>query len=128
MRSSPQAMMAVMNIRYLAPVCAALLALALHVHAESKEPAVALKSEAKVTEEAATKTALAAVPTGKVKEAELEREHGKLVWSFDLALPKTKDITEVQVDARTGELVSTEVETAADQAKEKAEDKSEDKD
>jgi len=116
-----------MNIRHLAPICLAVVALAVRVHAESKEDEAALKSEAKITEEAATKTALELIPKGKIKEAELEKEHGKLVWSFDIALPKTKDITEVQVDAKTGKIISTEVETAADQAKEKAEDQKEDK-
>jgi uncharacterized membrane protein YkoI len=117
-----------MNIRHLAPLCITIISLAMRVHAESKEDEAALKSEATITQEAATQTALESVPKGKIKEAELEKEHGKLVWSFDIALPTTKDITEVQVDAKTGKIVATEVETAADQAKEKSADQREDKD
>lgn len=49
---------------------------------------------------------------------ELEKEHGKLIWSFDSATPKNQNITEVQVDAKTGKIVSTHVETPAMQAKE----------
>ena len=78
-----------------------------------------LQKQAKVTREDATKTALARVPNGKVKEAELEREKGKLIWSFDIATPGTKDVTEVQVDAMTGDIVSVEKETAKAEAKEK---------
>lgn len=37
-----------------------------------------------------------------MKEAELEEELGKLVWSFDIARPGTRNITEVLVDAITG--------------------------
>jgi hypothetical protein len=45
-------------------------------------------SEAKVTRQQAEKVALAHVPGGAIKEAELEKENGRLVWSFDVALPK----------------------------------------
>jgi uncharacterized membrane protein YkoI len=82
-----------------------------------------LKKEAKITKEQATATALAKVPGGKVKEAELERENGKLVWSFDIVTPGAKDITEVQVDAKTGEVVSQHKESAAAEAAEKKAEK-----
>jgi hypothetical protein len=78
----------------------------------------ALGAQAKVTEPKARKTALAKVPGGSIKSAELEKERGKLIWSFDVAMPKSRDITEVQVDARTGKIVSTQIETPTDQAKE----------
>ncbi len=78
--------------------------------------------KAKISKAEAKKTALAKVPGGKIKEAELENEKGKLIWSFDIATPHSKDITEVQVDAMTGEVVSVEKETPADQAKERKED------
>ena len=81
-----------------------------------------LEANAKITKAEAKKTALAKVPKGKVKEGELEEENGKLVWSFDIASPGTKDITEVHVDAVTGEVVSIEKETPADQKKEEKED------
>jgi hypothetical protein len=44
------------------------------------------------------------------------------VWSFDIAAPGTRDITEVQVDAVTGAIVSVETETPAQQAAEKKQD------
>src|SRR5689334_3203880 len=77
------------------------------------------KLKAKITKAEAKKIALAKVPKGKVKDAELEKEKGRLIWSFDIATPGTKDITEVQVDAVTGEVVSVEKETPADEKKEK---------
>ena len=82
-----------------------------------------LKAQAKISEEQATKIALQKVPKGKVQDKGLEEENGKLVWSFDLTMPGTKDITEVQVDAKTGEVVEVKTETPKDEAKEKAEDK-----
>ena len=78
----------------------------------------ALKAEAKVTEQDARTTALAKVPQGTIKSSALEKEHGRLVWSFDIAQPTTQDITEVQVDAKTGTVVSVEKETPAKEAKE----------
>jgi uncharacterized membrane protein YkoI len=48
----------------------------------------------------------------------LEREHRKLIWSFDIATPNTRNITEVQVDAKTGKIVATQIETPTKQVKE----------
>jgi uncharacterized membrane protein YkoI len=93
----------------------------------AKETQSQLQAEAKVTQAAAEKTALAKVPNGKIKSSELEREHGKLVWSFDISTPGSKNITEVQVDAKTGKIVAVEIETPKDQAKESAADKKEKK-
>ena len=87
-----------------------------------------LAAEAKVSKADAEKIALAQAPNGTIKESELEREKGKLLWSFDVATPDSKDITEVNVDAITGKLVSVEKETPEEQAKEKAEDAKKDKD
>jgi len=46
------------------------------------------------------------VPNGTIKESELEREHGHLQWSFDMAVPDQKDITEVNIDAITGDVLN----------------------
>ena len=77
-----------------------------------------LMSQAKVTEAEATAIALAKVPHGIVKSAELEVEHGRLVWSFDIARPSTTGVTEIQVDAKTGKIASVKKETPAQEAKE----------
>ena len=92
-----------------------------------------LQAQAKISESDARQTALAKVPNGTIKEAELEKEHGKLQWSFDVTTPGTKNITEVNVNAITGEIISVDIETPEDQAREKNEDehkghKGEDKD
>ncbi len=81
-----------------------------------------LESQAKVSKAEATRIALGKVPNGTVKEGELEKEKGKLIWSFDIATPGSANITEVAVDAITGAVVAVDVETPADQAKEKQED------
>ena len=78
----------------------------------------ALKKDAKVSIEAARATALKKVP-GEILEEELEKEHGKLVYSFDIRATGQKDITEVQVSAMDGSIVSVEKEDAASEAKEK---------
>ena len=85
---------------------------------EQKEQAE-LQAQAKVSKEQAQQTALAKAPGGTIKEGELEKEKGKLIWSFDIATPGTKDITEVHVDAVTGEVLGMEKETPKDEAKEK---------
>jgi len=81
-----------------------------------------LNAQAKISEVEARATALKKVPDGVIEGSELENEHGKLIWSFDIKRVDSKDITEVQVDAKTGAIVSTQVESPADQAREKAAD------
>jgi hypothetical protein len=46
-----------------------------------------------------------------------------LIWSFDITTPDTKDFTEVNVDAITGDVVSGEKESAESEAKEAAGEK-----
>jgi uncharacterized membrane protein YkoI len=82
-----------------------------------------LMKQAKITKAAAEKIALAKVSQGIVKSAEIEKEKGHLVWSFDIARPGTHDITEILVDAKTGKIISTQTESPRDQAKEAAADK-----
>jgi uncharacterized membrane protein YkoI len=85
-------------------------------------------AEAKVSQSDAQATAVAQVPSGTVKDSELEKEHGHLQWSFDMATPGTTDITEVNVDAMTGKVLSIDKEKAEDEAKEAAEEAKEKKD
>lgn len=85
-----------------------------------------LQAEAKISRADAEKTALAKVPGGTIKEGELEKEKGKLIWSFDITTRGSSDIKEVQVDAITGQVLSVETETAAAEAKEKKGKKEED--
>jgi uncharacterized membrane protein YkoI len=95
--------------------------------ATEKQEQAELQAQAKISKEQAQQTALGKVPGGTVKDGELEKEKGKLIWSFDIAVADTKDIKEVAVDAVTGTVVSVETETPEDQAKEAAEDSDKDK-
>jgi hypothetical protein len=81
-----------------------------------------LMAQAKVSKETAQASALAKVPGGTVKDGELEKEKGKLIWSFDITIPGSTDIKEVAVDAMTGDVIAVDTESPADQAKEAAED------
>ena len=104
-----------MKIQYV--LCAALAA-GLLVACESDEhdsgKQARLRTEAKISEADARSTALTRAPNGTIKEAELEKEHGKLIWSFDIAVPDSKEITEVNVDAINGSIVSVEQEKEKD--------------
>ena len=105
----------------------ALIATAIHIsvaQAESSTTTVsqsALRVEAKITEPTARKIALSQVPKGTVKSIELEREKGLLIWSVDLAVRDTKNITEVGIDATTGTVVAVDIETPKEQENEKDE-------
>jgi uncharacterized membrane protein YkoI len=70
----------------------------------------------KITMAEATRRALAVEP-GTIKSRELEREKGRLIYSFDIAT--NKGLHEVNVDAITGKIVEDTVESPAAKAKEK---------
>jgi uncharacterized membrane protein YkoI len=76
-----------------------------------------LAKQARITMEQARETALKRAP-GNIESSELEREHGRLVYSFDIRNAKGT-ITEVQVNARNGRIVSVEEENARAEAREK---------
>jgi uncharacterized membrane protein YkoI len=114
-----------MNHRIAATVAATALALGLSLQASGQTAApkkstipAELKSQAKISIEDARAAALKKVP-GVIKEEELEKENGKLVYSFDIRTKDQKDVTEVQVSAIDGSVVSVEKEDAASEAKEK---------
>ena len=78
-----------------------------------------LRAEAKIKEADARKTALAQVPNGKVTAHELEREEGKLIYSYDIKVAGKPGVEEVHVDAMTGQMVKHEHEDPKTEAKEK---------
>ena len=69
-----------------------------------------------ISMDVARKIATDSMP-GMVQGEELEREHGKWIYSFDLKSASNSKIHEVQVDAISGKLVSTNAE-ADDEASE----------
>jgi uncharacterized membrane protein YkoI len=73
---------------------------------------------ARITRAQAERAALAKVPGGKVKSAKLARENGQLIWSIDIVTPLTKKIAAVQVDARSGKVLSKLTQTPGDRAEE----------
>jgi hypothetical protein len=89
----------------------------------SAEDTVAEK-DARITEAEARAIALRHAP-GTVKESELEKEKGTLVWSFDI--DDGKGITEVLVSALDGHIVGTEQETYEQEKAEKAKEAAEKK-
>jgi len=91
---------------------------------QSKTSQAALSKEAKISMEQAQRTALAK-EAGKIQSKEIEREKGKLIYSFDIKM--ADGIHEVNIDAMTGEVLEDTVESAAAEAKEKAADKKQEK-
>lgn len=62
------------------------------------------------------------VANGAIAEEEIEAEHGKLVYSFDIKVAGRSGIEEIQIDARSGAMVSHEHETPRQAAQERAAD------
>ena len=89
-------------------------------HVKKKETQEQLQKEAKISEATARETALARVPNGSVKSSELEREKGKLIYSYDITVPGKSGVEEVNVDAMTGNVIATEHESAKMEKKEAA--------
>jgi len=80
-----------------------------------------LARQAKLTKEQAQEIALKRAP-GTVESGELEREHGKLVYSFDIRNSKGT-IDEVQVSAINGKIVRVEHENKKQEEAEKRKEK-----
>jgi len=97
----------------LIPVFTMLLVLALSTAAESKP-------QPKITMEQAKATALQK-ESGTIKSAELEKEHGRWIYSFDIAT--TYGVREVNIDANTRKVVEDSKETIAQEAREAAQQK-----
>jgi Peptidase propeptide and YPEB domain len=73
-----------------------------------------LLAQATVRPEVAFQTARAQVPGGELREAEIETKRNRLVYSFEFAVQGQRGQREVNVDARTGEVVSTKHEANDD--------------
>jgi hypothetical protein len=69
------------------------------------------EAQAKIGAEQARAAALQAVP-GTVKDSELESEHGRLIYSFEIKRPGQHGITEVNVSAMDGSIVDVHREHA----------------
>lgn len=98
-------------------IAAAVLALS-PVYAAKTETQADLQKEAKISMKKARSIALKKVRHGKISSEELEREKGKLIYSFDVKNDKGT-ITEVNVDAMNGKVVDVHEESAAKEAAEK---------
>jgi hypothetical protein len=79
-----------------------------------------LVKQAKIAEDVAAATAQKRVPNGKIQSVELEREDGKLIFSYDIKTEGKAGIDEVHVSAISGKLLSFEHETPAQERKEAA--------
>lgn len=88
-----------------------------------KESTPGLAAQATISADSAQKLALAEVPRGWVREAELEMEQNTLVYSYDIKARGKAGIEEVLIDAKTGAVVSKKHESAKAEAKEEAADK-----
>jgi uncharacterized membrane protein YkoI len=86
---------------------------------EAATSRAALRKQVKLAERDARRTALSQVPGGKVQSHELERENGKLIYSYDIKVAGKSGVEEVNIDAVTGAVVAHEHEDAKAEAKEK---------
>src|SRR5262245_6108208 len=110
------------------PIKASIIALALAAswapfNLPAQQNEAELLKEARVTKYQAKRIVLARVKHGTIKSAELEKENGVLIWSFDVAQPGKKNVTEVWVDATTGKIIAVDVETPIGEKKETLENK-----
>ncbi len=83
----------------------------------ASETQAQLRKEAKISWHHARVIALKEVPHGTIRSGELEREHGIVIYSFDIH--SSKGTTEVNVDAKNGKVVAVQHESAAAEAAEK---------
>lgn len=80
-------------------------------HHKKAETQAELQKEAKMTMADARGKALKTVPGASIQAGEIEREGGKLIYSFDMKVPGKSGIDEINIDAMTSDLVSHQHET-----------------
>jgi hypothetical protein len=74
----------------------------------------------KITKAKAERIALAKMPGGRIRSAELENAHGRHFWSVYIAKPGSKNAKEIRVDATSGQILAVQTERPEDQAEEPA--------
>lgn len=96
------------------------------IHPPKGLPDNQLTSLAKVSQAEAEKVAVARLhekAVVSVASAELEAEHGCLIWSFDLRVAGKSGVKEVQVDAGDGKVLSVKHESGRQEATEASKEK-----
>ncbi len=71
------------------------------------EEETGLFAQAAIPADSAVAIAKARVP-GRIAKAELEKEDGALIYSFDIKVAGKDGVTEVHVDAKTGAILKVE--------------------
>jgi uncharacterized membrane protein YkoI len=102
--------------RTIAVFIVATMAYAVTAHAQStykRDIPAALAKQAKVDEATAASTAQKRIPKGTIKGVELEREHGRLMYSYDMTVAGQDGVEEVNVDAINGRVIGVQHESAA---------------
>jgi uncharacterized membrane protein YkoI len=111
-----------MRIRHIIPAAAILCSvLTVSAHAQAAKPKKVVETEAQLQKEArmtmadARALALKTVPNATIQAGEIEREGGKLIYSFDMKIPGKSGIEEVNIDAMTSKVISKAHETPKDE-------------
>ena len=84
-------------------------------HHAKVETQAQLEKEARGTMAQARALALKTVPGASIKDGEIEREGGKLIYSFDMKTQGKTGIDEVNIDAMTGTVIGNQHETPKDE-------------
>ena len=111
-----------MKLRYLA-VAAALAVAGSSSRAQAtykRQIPDSLVKAAKITEAAAAEAAQKRVPKATIASVELERENGRLIYSYDMTTKGKPGVDEVNVDAVTGKIISVAHESPVTEKKEAA--------
>lgn len=112
--------------KWLVPgLCALALGLAFMNPSEAatKRSHRAMPPKDRISADSAKAVAMAKVPNGHIKSHELEHENGRWVYSYDITVPGQSGVEEVQVDAKSGEVVSQKHESAATEKREAAKER-----
>jgi uncharacterized membrane protein YkoI len=111
-----------MRIRHILPLTAILCSvLTVSAHAQAAKPKKVVETEAQLQKEArmtmadARALALKTVPNATIQAGEIEREGGKLIYSFDMKTAGKSGIDEVNIDAMTSKVISKAHETPKDE-------------
>jgi len=109
-----------MKLATLTAIAATLVATPLFAQAAAPKtdlPASLVK-EAKISLDSARAIAMKRLPNASIQSQELEREHGRVIYSFDMKTAGKSGIDEVNINARSGSIVGVGHETPKDEQNE----------
>jgi uncharacterized membrane protein YkoI len=84
--------------------------------AQLEEDSPGLLAQATISDAAARAVALERFPNGQIVDAEIDEDHGRVMYKYELHIASERRTVDVDIDAKTGAIVAVEEDDVDDDA------------